>query len=84
MITEAILNLLTALPMLLLGNMEPVSLEIPAVVFDPLLDVIKALGSVVPVKALLPILIIDGTITTANILWTSIIRIKSFIPTMGA
>lgn len=83
MITETLIDLLLKPVLLLLDAMPVFSVSFPSVVFDPLVSIINTLGYVVPVKALLPILLISSLLKTAQILWAFIIRVKSFIPTMG-
>lgn len=84
MITEGILNILAFVPNLLLDNMEGVSLSIPDNIFDGLNSIFNCLGFLFPISGLLIILGISFSIKTFQIIWSIILRIKSFIPTMGA
>lgn len=84
MITSAFLSILLALPRAMLLSVPPLKLSIPAVAYGPLVDVVNAVGYVFPVKALLPILAIAFSVKGVQIGWALLLRIKSFIPTMGA
>lgn len=84
MITEALLNFLFFVPNLLLDSMAGLTIAIPLGIYEPLLDAIVAIGSLMPVAQLLPILVIEFSVQSFRIIWALIIRAKSFIPTMGA
>lgn len=84
MITEALLNFLFFVPNMLLNSMEGLTIAIPVGIYTPLLDAVTAIGSLMPVAQLLPILAIEFSVQSFRIVWALIIRIKSFIPTMGA
>lgn len=73
----------TALSPLLL-TLPSFTIEIPSVVYGPLFDMVNMIGYIFPVKALLPILGISFSVKSAQIVWSLILRFKSFIPTMGA
>lgn len=70
-----ILLLLDSLPTLSLGNVAD---------FSVLFNYITIISAVVPIKQLLPILLIKFAISSFGIIWAIVLRIKSFIPTMGA
>lgn len=84
MITEAILNVLAFIPNLLLNNMSGITLSIPSNIFDGLNSIFNCLGFLFPISGLLIILGISFTIKNFQIIWAIILRIKSFIPSMGA
>ncbi|MDE5763515.1 MAG: hypothetical protein K2N49_00175 [Ruminococcus sp.] len=84
MITDTILNILFYLPLLLLKALPRINFSLPDDVFNGFSDFLSNVGYVVPMKALLPILASSLAISTFKISWALIIRIKSFIPTMGA
>lgn len=84
MITEAILNVIAFIPNLLLDSMSGISLSIPDNIFDGLNNIFNCLGFLFPISGLLIILGISFTIKNFQIIWAIILRIKSFIPSMGA
>lgn len=84
MITEGILNILAFLPNLLLDSMKGISISIPENIFDGLNSIFGCLGFVFPVSGLLVILSFSFLINNFQIIWSLILRIKSFIPTMGS
>ena len=84
MITEGILNILAFLPNLLLDSMGEISISIPENIFDGLNSIFGCLGFVFPVSGLLVILSLSFLIKNFQIIWSLILRIKSFIPTMGS
>lgn len=84
MITDMILKVLLLLPNLLLDSVNAVSISIPDGVFNSIDSIFGCLGFICPLAALLPILAIDISLSLFQIGWAIVIRIKSFIPTMGA
>lgn len=84
MITESILNILCFIPNILLNNMNGISLSIPNDIFSGLDSIFNCLGFIFPIKGLLIILGISISIKAFQIIWAIILRVKSFIPTMGA
>jgi len=84
MITEFILNLLCFLPNSLLDNLENVSIEIPADIFEGLNSIFSCLGFMFPIAGLMLILLVSFSIKAFQIIWALVIRIKSFIPSMGS
>ena len=83
MITEAILNVLAFIPNLLLDGMQGLSLSLPDNIFNGLNSIFGCLGYIFPISGLLIILGISFAIKNFQIIWAIILRIKSFIPTMG-
>lgn len=67
----------------LLGNIDTVSISIPEQVYNAMDLLFGSLGFLLPVKLLLPILVISGTLEIARLVVAIVCRIKSFIPTMG-
>ena len=84
MIVDFLFQQLTAFPMLLLSMLPDVSISIPDNVFDWLFDIANAVGYLLPIKGLLGILSLSLTIKAVQIAWAILLRVKSFIPTMGA
>lgn len=83
MITDTIINIFLALPRNLLALLPDVNFELPDVAFQELFDIISSLTWALPVVALMPILVISFMLQGFKIAWALLIRIKSFIPTMG-
>lgn len=84
MITEALINVFLFLPKLLLQALPDIDISIPKDVFDTLQNFLLNLGYIFPIVELLPILVISISLSLFKIAWALVIRIKSFIPTMGA
>jgi len=84
MITDFIFSVLTAPLHLLLNLLPAVSIAIPNNVFTGFNSILGMLGFIFPVAGLLPILAISLSIKGFHIIWALIIRVKSFIPTMGS
>lgn len=86
MITDLIINVLLGLPYLLLSSLEPLDFNIkfPDDIFEILKDLCVGVAYVLPVARLMPILITRIGIAIFKICWASVIRVKSFIPTMGS
>lgn len=84
MITDLILSFLLTLPLALLRSLPDVNLSFPTGVFDFIWTVSNSIAYIIPVRQLLPILYAEGALTTFRIAWSMLIRMKSFIPGMGA
>lgn len=84
MIIEEILKFFALPCNLLIDALPTFSIEIPQGAFDTLMTVVKSASYVIPFQFLLPILAISFGLKTSQIVWAIIIRVKSFIPTMGA
>lgn len=84
MITEGILNFIASIPNSFLDNMEGMTLTIPENIFDGLNSIFNCLGFLFPISGLLIILGISLAIKGFQTIWSIILRVKSFIPTMGA
>lgn len=84
MITEALINVFLFLPKLLLQALPDIDISIPEDVFDTLQNFLLNLEYIFPIVELLPILVISISLSLFKIAWALVIRIKSFIPTMGA
>ena len=83
MITDLILKAFSLPLLLLIDTLDNFTFTIPSGVFDGLSVLAKDLGYLLPVSALLPIIIIKIGLRIFSIFWTIILKIKSFIPTMG-
>ena len=83
MIVDAILNFFLSPILLLLDNLPTLEISVN-VDFTKFFEYITLISSVIPLKELIPILIIKIAITSFSIIWAIVLRVKSFIPTMGA
>ncbi|MDE6775299.1 MAG: hypothetical protein K2J37_03230 [Ruminococcus sp.] len=84
MITDMILNILFYLPLMLVKALPKINFSLPDNVFDGIDTFLSNVGYILPINALMPILVSSLAISVFKISWALIIRIKSFIPTMGA
>ena len=84
MITDKIIDVLLALPLLLIDSLPEVDFKIPDNVINGVSAFLLNLGYFLPFKELMPILVISLSVKIFQIAWALVIRIKSFIPTMGA
>lgn len=84
MLLKWILEIVSFLPRVILGWLPNFSFEIPDGMFEGIQYLTYGLGYILPMKGLLPILIISLGVTTFQITVAIIVRIKSFIPTMGS
>ncbi len=87
MIIDKIIDIFFYLPLLLLKSLPDIDFAIP----DNVCNIINGFGNfyanvayVIPVLQLMPIITTSLTISFLQIIWALILRIKSFIPTMGA
>lgn len=86
MITDLIINAFLFLPLLLLTGLETLdfNFSFPEGVYDTLYNISKGVAFVLPLKFLLSIFAIKLSIHAFRLVWSIVIRVKSFIPTMGA
>lgn len=84
MITEALLSFFLFPLKLILTALPEVHVSIPDNIFNGINSFLGGVVYIVPVPELLPILTISLALRTFKIFWALGIRIKSFIPTMGA
>ena len=84
MITDLIINLLLKIPLMLLELLPDIDVSLPENVFDGINTFFANVGYALPVLQLMPILIISNALMLFRVAWALVIRIKSFIPTMGA
>lgn len=85
MITEAILSVfLYPISLLILGlDFVLPTISIPAGVFDGLGTLIGFAAFFLPLGSILPIFLIRFGLTNFDLIWKVVLRLKSFIPTMG-
>ncbi len=84
MIVTIIINLLLALPTFLLSLLPDNVVTLPDNVFNIMHEVFYGIGYVLPMAGLASIMVISTALIGMQITWSIILRIKSFIPTMGA
>ncbi len=83
MITDMILKLLVMPLIVLIESVSAIGFTIPVGVFNGLLLLSENLGYIFPVSSILPVFILKMLLRNSRIIWAMIIRVKSFIPTMG-
>lgn len=84
MIIDAIFSVILAVPNALLGALGSVSLSIPGGFIQGLGSVFSSINYFVPIRSLLPIVVIELAVIGFKIIWAIVLRVKSFIPSMGA
>lgn len=84
MIWDTIINLILSPIDWLLGLLPSVNVHIPDGVLGAMGDVFGAIGYITPWKTVTTIFFISLALVAVRIAWAVIIRVKSFIPTMGA
>ena len=83
MIIDAILDLILSIPIVLLEALPDIDLEISENVFNGMETFWQCCLCFASCSAL-PILIISNALMLFRVAWAIVIRVKSFIPTMGA
>jgi hypothetical protein len=83
MITESILNIFMFIPRIIIGLLPTIPAKIPENVFSTVDNLLYGIGYVLPMTALAPIFIISFAIDGFRVIMAIIVRIKSFIPTLG-
>lgn len=83
MIVDAILNFFLTPILLLLDSLPTLEISV-SVDFTKFFEYITLISSVIPLGEILPILYIKFALLGFSILWAIVLRVKSFIPTMGA
>lgn len=86
MITDALINAFLFLPTLLLTSLDCLDFDfsLPTGIYDTLYNISKGVAFVLPLPFLISIFAIKLGIHSFRFIWSLVIRIKSFIPTMGA
>lgn len=84
MITEAIFKIFLVIPNLLINLLPAITWTIPAGIFDVLGSIMHGLAYFLPLPGLVPILVFSTSFYAVKIVWALLLRIKSFIPTMGS
>lgn len=68
----------------IISSLPSIDFNIPDNVLEGLSYISQYVNYFIPVSALMPILVINVSLSVFHIVWSIILRIKSFIPTMGA
>lgn len=84
MITELIINIFCTPLLLLLDALPSVSFTIPSGAFESMSSLFSTLGYIFPMSTYVLIIGIKTSLKLAKITIALIVRIKSFIPSMGA
>lgn len=84
MITDFIINSFIQIPYVLLSSLPDFHFEFNSTFFDTLSHFLQIVSYVLPVKGLMPILVSSFGLTFLKISWALVLRVKSFIPTMGS
>lgn len=84
MIVELIFTPIFSMISSLLGSLPTVGGTIPTTFVDTFEGIVQSVGYFLPIQALLPILTITLSLEAFNLAWRIVLRVKSFIPTMGA
>lgn len=83
MILETILNLLAIPIKLLISGIPQTAMQIPSSIFEGLSQIFYGVGYVIPIFQFSPLLVFSFTLGMAKISFALLLRIKSFVPTMG-
>lgn len=83
MISKLLLDILMFVPNLILESLPEFSISLPNGVFSGL-KTLCAFISWFPISELMPIVITSVSLQAFRNVWALLIRVKSFIPTMGA
>lgn len=84
MITNAIVDVLLAPVLILVDLLPAVDVSIPDTAFNNMSSAFDCIGFVLPVSVICPVLVMRIGLKTARSVMALVVRIKSFIPTMGA
>lgn len=84
MIFDTLMNLILAPIDFLISLIPDINISIPSGVLGAVGDVFGSIGYITPWKTVITILSISFALVAIRITWAIIIRVKSFIPTMGA
>lgn len=84
MLLKALFQVILAIPKLIINLFPSIDLLIPSGVVDSASIIFSYIGYFLPVKGLIPIIVLGLALDNAHLIWTVVLRIKSFIPTMGA
>lgn len=84
MITEKIIDIFILIPKLCLNFLPTFEFSLPDVsIFNYFIDVLSYIAYILPLGHIITIFTLSFFITNFRVIWTIILRIKSFIPTMG-
>lgn len=84
MITESIMNMFLFIPRVIIDMIPVTTIDLPNSVTGVATQLLDGVGYVFPILGLMPILLNSILLDIFKVTWALLIRIKSFIPTMGA
>lgn len=84
MITEFLINSYCFVINGFISLLPTVNFTFPSNLLSTISDLVVGIGYVLPIPALMPIFFISISITMFKVVLAIIVRVKSFIPTMGA
>lgn len=83
MVFQPFINLADWLLNIIIDNIDTIELSIPDGVYSAMDSLFSALGYLFPIRQLLPILVVSGVFAMSRLIVAVVVRVKSFIPTMG-
>jgi len=83
MITAFLVNMFIYMNVAFLSVLPNMNFTIPQGVTDTICGVVQSACYFLPVTLLLPILLFSFGLSTFKVVWAIVLRVKSFIPTMG-
>lgn len=85
MVTDAIINTLLFVPYKILSTLPlpDVDFDLPDDVFSGFLQFLQTAAYILPMKGLLVWVTFTILLDNFRVIWSFILRVKSFIPTMG-
>lgn len=84
MLIELILGAFIALANGIISLFPTINIDIPSNVLQAGTAIFKGVGYFIPIAGLVPILLINIAIDGFKLIMAIVVRIKSFIPTMGS
>ena len=84
MITEWIFEVFTFIPRFIISSLPAVDIRIPDGVFEGIYGLLGGVAYIMPIAGLMPILYISLGMDAVKIAMAGLVRVKSFIPTMGS
>jgi hypothetical protein len=84
MIIEAIITALLFIPNILIGLLPTITTEFPDGITEVVRGTFGVVSYFIPVAALVPIIVLYFSMDLFKVFMALVVRIKSFIPSMGA
>lgn len=83
MIIDSILSFILSIPNALLDGLPDVDLSAVGSGMSYLNSILAYIGYFIPISELIPLMVIELAVIGFKIVWAIVLRVKSFIPTMG-